>query len=430
MVLIQHHRPSRAISNPQSQYPSLPDSFLQSTPHIHLTPHHGTFISDIQIATLSDQQLTALARLVSIRGVVFLRDQDLTLEEQSRISNRVSTGLVTGTRKSSVSHSDNISQINGGNGDDEEEEEEWHTDELPTQDSHSTTSTYTLFHANETENANAMTSWMSLYGLYASLSKPMQVLFDSLHVVDPASKQQYPAVATHSTTGVKALRCAVPPRSGATWKFKELSKKEGEYLSNFLSQHLESSHADTQQWTWRANDVAVWDNRVVAYRHLIPSSIILSPTTVSSVVQGTKTISVYSKLSSAAPNHTTIVAASKARYNNTPSRRIINNQLSFQHRPASNISLNTSLPDHFTRQDSMSPSSPEPEVKSEETNDIRLVLSEKKKSAGLSNSPLRRIVERQVPTLSASSDKAAQGRRLDVARWRSGGGRTVVGVYS
>lgn len=50
-----------------------------------LTASIGTQLSGIQISSLDAQQLDDLALLVSERGVVFLREQDLSAEEQSRI---------------------------------------------------------------------------------------------------------------------------------------------------------------------------------------------------------------------------------------------------------------------------------------------------------------------------------------------------------
>jgi len=45
-------------------------------------PRIGTEISGVQLKNLTDDQKNDLARLIAVRGVVFFRDQDLTIEEQ------------------------------------------------------------------------------------------------------------------------------------------------------------------------------------------------------------------------------------------------------------------------------------------------------------------------------------------------------------
>lgn len=48
----------------------------------HLAPKIGTELSGIQLHELTNQQRDELALLVAERGVVFLRDQDITIEQQ------------------------------------------------------------------------------------------------------------------------------------------------------------------------------------------------------------------------------------------------------------------------------------------------------------------------------------------------------------
>jgi sulfonate dioxygenase len=50
-----------------------------------LTESIGTLLSNVQLSSFSKEQLDELALLVSERGVVFFRDQDLTTEQQVKL---------------------------------------------------------------------------------------------------------------------------------------------------------------------------------------------------------------------------------------------------------------------------------------------------------------------------------------------------------
>lgn len=52
----------------------------------HLTPYIGTELQGIQLSQLTDAQKDDLALLVAERGVVFFRDQDITLEQQHELT--------------------------------------------------------------------------------------------------------------------------------------------------------------------------------------------------------------------------------------------------------------------------------------------------------------------------------------------------------
>jgi hypothetical protein len=49
---------------------------------VDLTESLGTVLENVQLSQLNEQQLDELALLVTERGVVFFRDQDLTTEKQ------------------------------------------------------------------------------------------------------------------------------------------------------------------------------------------------------------------------------------------------------------------------------------------------------------------------------------------------------------
>lgn len=60
-------------------------ALLSTASRTDLTESIGTLLSNVQLSTLSTTQLDELALLVSDRGVVFFRDQDLTTEQQVKL---------------------------------------------------------------------------------------------------------------------------------------------------------------------------------------------------------------------------------------------------------------------------------------------------------------------------------------------------------
>ena len=62
-----------------------------------VTPYIGTELKGIQLSKLTDAQKDELALLVAERGVVFLRDQDITLDQQHELASyygKVSTAKI------------------------------------------------------------------------------------------------------------------------------------------------------------------------------------------------------------------------------------------------------------------------------------------------------------------------------------------------
>ena len=57
-------------------------ALFSAAKRVDLTESIGTLLEGVQLSQLDDQQLDELALLVTERGVVFFRDQDLTTEQQ------------------------------------------------------------------------------------------------------------------------------------------------------------------------------------------------------------------------------------------------------------------------------------------------------------------------------------------------------------
>lgn len=88
---------------------------LKEFPNLHLTPHIGTEftspntqLSALLAAENSDELIRDLATLVSHRGVVFFRAQDLTIQQQKELALRL--GQLTGRPATSSLHRHPVSE--------------------------------------------------------------------------------------------------------------------------------------------------------------------------------------------------------------------------------------------------------------------------------------------------------------------------------
>jgi sulfonate dioxygenase len=63
---------------------------------VDLTESIGTVLEGVQLSQLNEAQLDELALLVSERGVVFFRNQDLTTEQQEKLFSHYGTSRVCG----------------------------------------------------------------------------------------------------------------------------------------------------------------------------------------------------------------------------------------------------------------------------------------------------------------------------------------------
>ncbi|CAO2656544.1 Nn.00g053470.m01.CDS01 [Neocucurbitaria sp. VM-36] len=258
-------------------------SLLSIATRTDLNPSIGTELSNVQLANLNLQQLDELALLVSDRGVVFFRDQDLTAKEQIHIFEHY--GATAG--KHIVEKNQDALKIKSRKDDHGEKftyasgrRNEWASDRsfevMPPG--------YSMLKAGE---AGSETVWVSQYGLYDGLSKHMKAFLDGLESVHTSRGQyesiinlrgmpsnrapvesRHPAVRTHPVTGLKALN--VTP--GCVTGFEELTRKESDKLLELLEYHINSADEHTVRFKWEAGSVAIWDNRCTARKSISASS--------------------------------------------------------------------------------------------------------------------------------------------------------------
>ncbi len=123
------------------------------------------------------------------------------------------------------------------------------------------------------------TMWSSMYAAYEGLSSAMQRLLSELRAVHDggafraiASEEQrrdleqnvkavHPVVRTHPVTGRKGI--FVNPTF--TRKIVAMKPRESAALLGFLYDHIGSPEF-TCRFRWRANSIAMWDNRCTQHR--------------------------------------------------------------------------------------------------------------------------------------------------------------------
>lgn len=214
-------------------------TLLSTAKRVDLTESIGSELQNVQLSQLTPQQLDELALLVSERGVVFLRDQDLTTEKQVALFEHYGT-LDRHPAQKDVRHV----VIRGSR---EDHREMLKYTPWPSGDFHADTSfeinppSYSLLRMEEHPAVGGDTAWVSSYGLYDTLSDAMKRFVEGLHAVHTSRLQydtildlwgtgpnrppidtHHPAVRTHPVTGLKALN--VNP--GFVTGFAELKKYE------------------------------------------------------------------------------------------------------------------------------------------------------------------------------------------------------------
>jgi taurine dioxygenase len=141
---------------------------------------------------------------------------------------------------------------------------------------------YTCLRSVKLPQVGGDTCWASLYAAYEALSEPLRNMLERLTAVHshaptaerlPGLAERYsvatavhgdlathPVVIVHPETGRKALFVF----EGATLRIAELGAAESRHLLALLFEHLRSP-LFSMRWTWKPNDVALWDNRVLQH---------------------------------------------------------------------------------------------------------------------------------------------------------------------
>lgn len=250
-----------------------------------MAPACGAELTGVDLRDPSPETLSLLNGALADHGVVFVRHQELTPEQQVDLTRHFGDVLRVPYVRPLDEHPDviavlkeaderNISTFGGT----------WHSDfsfldEPPS---------VTLLYAVEVPEVGGDTLWSSQYAAYDSLSPGMKRLLDPLNAVqtawphgtkgpdattavsrsvvmtrnDPSADREvlHPVVRVHPVTRKKAL--FVNPVY--TQRFEEMSPEESQPLLQYLFDHATQAEF-TCRLRWSPGTLAIWDNRCLLH---------------------------------------------------------------------------------------------------------------------------------------------------------------------
>ena len=307
--------PSAAVEKPQTSWiaprePLRVSGLLDSLYEFEeLTPALGRLYPKVQLREIihhekADELLRDLAIIISRRGVVFFKSQELSPEEQKFFTDRL--GHLTGKPPSSGLHihpsfnADREVYLADGQRNRDNEisvidsevfnqleigprsgADEWHSDisfeKVPAD--------YTSLKVHTMPPTGGDTLWASGYEVYDLLSPHFQAMADSLvgkfaspeftlsalrygykintgprgaaDNVGEDLSAEHPFVRTNPVTGWKSVFGVGHHFSG----IKDLKPNESDLIRKYVLDLVTQNHTTQLRYRWGKNDLAVWDNR-------------------------------------------------------------------------------------------------------------------------------------------------------------------------
>ncbi|MCU1376001.1 MAG: taurine dioxygenase [Actinomycetia bacterium] len=236
--------------------------------------HLGTELLDVRLTEMDDAEVEALKLLVAERGVVFLRAQDMTLDEQVAFGRRMGELLPNPAASPGVEgHPDVFHVRNDATSTFSERGAVWHTD----QSFWARPPAFSMLRVETLPPVGGDTLFTSMYGVYDSLSPRLQDFLLTLTARhDGAARFRarlgvdgpladlsfvHPVVRSHPMTGRKLLWV----NAAYTDRLLELEEGESDALLRFLFDKVANAVAYQVRFRWERNSVALWDNRCVQH---------------------------------------------------------------------------------------------------------------------------------------------------------------------
>ncbi|KAH7070621.1 hypothetical protein BKA63DRAFT_81417 [Paraphoma chrysanthemicola] len=278
---------------------------LDEFKHQDLTPVIGTEFEGLQVKNLlrwGDDLIRDLAITISRRGVVFLRDQDVTPTQMKDLMLRITE--LSGCPESSGLHVHPLTEEGSELGDQisvisSEKQKKggglthqlsdvsrfasagWHSDitfePVP--------SDYAMLKIHTLPATGGDTLWASGYEVYDRLSPAMQKFLEGLTATHDAKffleeaerlgnpirkgirgnplnhgealTATHPLIRTNPVTGWKSVYV----NKGFTKRINGITKDESDLLLPYLFNLVTQNHDAQVRFKWRTNDLAIWDNR-------------------------------------------------------------------------------------------------------------------------------------------------------------------------
>ncbi len=236
-----------------------------------LTPVIGAEIHGVDLDRLDEPTFQRIQQAFTDCGVIFFRDQDISVESQKALGERFGELVIhpndpglDGHPEVMIIHADETSVRVAG--------ERWHSDvscaECPPMGS--------ILHMHVVPEHGGDTLFASMYAAYEALSDRMKSLLDGLTAIhdggpyyreanrligrDDGGREyphaEHPIVRTHPVSGRKALFV----NQMFTVRIPELPQVESDAILAFLFAHVQ--RPDFQcRFRWQPNSIAFWDNR-------------------------------------------------------------------------------------------------------------------------------------------------------------------------
>ncbi|KAH6197609.1 hypothetical protein HBI15_206860 [Parastagonospora nodorum] len=292
-------------ARPRQSKPLQYSGSLDMYQHLDVTPIIGTEFEGLQVTDLlsgSDEAIRDLAVTVSQRGVVFLRNQNVTPNQMKDLMLRITQ--LAGCPQSSDLHVHPLTEEGSELGDQisvisSEKQKKggglthqlsdvsrfasagWHSDitfePVP--------SDYAMLKIHTLPATGGDTLWASGYEIYDRLSPAMQQFLEGLTATHDAKffleeaerlgnpirkgirgnplnfgealTAVHPVVRTNPVTGWKSVYV----NKGFTKRINGVTKDESDVLLSYLFNLLTQNHDAQVRFEWRKNDLAIWDNR-------------------------------------------------------------------------------------------------------------------------------------------------------------------------
>lgn len=241
----------------------------------------GAVVEGVDLKDLSDEDFAAVDQALLDHQVLFFHDQDLSDDEHLALAARFGEPSVFPVGQ--VLGSPSRMQYIEDTADSPPDADGWHTDvtwiERPPQ--------VALLSARVIPEVGGDTMWSSLTAAYEALSPTMQDLCAGLTVRHHRGDEFDAAVGRFlDEDQMAALRAAHPPvehplvrthpRTGKQALFVSglfmdqvvgMTRPESDALLGFLAHHAADPNFQVR-WRWRANDLAIWDERCTNHRAL------------------------------------------------------------------------------------------------------------------------------------------------------------------